>query len=359
MLTVLRSSLVVLGSFCIFCTVLPLFAFRHWWVRMMDFPRLQLASILVVTLAAYWWSSLGQGSWPQYGFAAAMALALAWQVWQLLPYTPLFRTQAKSATGDEAERFTVVVANVFQHNRGAENLIAQVHAEDPDLLLVLEIDEWWNEQLSVLQDAYPNSLMHPLDNTYGIGLYSRLELLDPKIEHLIKKDVPSIDTRVRLASGRTVQFYGVHPEPPLPSENKRSTERDAELVQVARLARNHPWPVIVAGDMNDVAWSATTRRFQRLSRLLDPRIGRGLFSTFHAKVPVVRWPLDHVFFSTHFRVVEVRLLESFGSDHFPILITLCLEPEERNGHEEIPRMDGEDREEVRSVVYEARADNEV
>jgi hypothetical protein len=39
----------------------------------------------------------------------------------------------------------------------------------------------------------------------------------------------------------------------------------------------------------------------------------------------VRCPLDHVFHSDHFRLVELRRLKSVNSDHFPMYISLALE----------------------------------
>lgn len=86
-------------------------------------------------------------------------------------------------------------------------------------------------------------------------------------------------------------------------------------------------PVVVCGDLNDVAWSRSTRLFQKISGLLEPRKGRGFFSTFHARYPGFRVPIDHVFHSDHFRLVKMRRLGYVGSDHFPVHIVLSYEPE--------------------------------
>jgi len=169
-----------------------------------------------------------------------------------------------------------------------------------------------------------HSIKCPLDNLYGMHVFSRLPLLEPEICFLVEDDVPSIHALVKMRSGDEVRVHFVHPAPPSPTENPESAERDAELIVVARSVAGSEQPIVVAGDLNDVAWSATTRLFRKISGLLDPRIGRGMFNTFHVGYPFLRWPLDHLFHSEHFTLRFIDRLPSIGSDHFPLLTRLTL-----------------------------------
>ncbi len=166
--------------------------------------------------------------------------------------------------------------------------------------------------------------------------------MNPQVHFLVQQDVPSIHTEVRLRSGRLVQLHCLHPAPPSPTENPSAAERDAELLLVATAQDRPVRSAVVMGDLNDVAWSATTRLFQNLSGLLDIRIGRGIFNTFHARYPFLRWPLDHVFCSADFTVVSLARLRTIGSDHFPIEAVLQLAPQVVPGHEE-PQADADER----------------
>jgi endonuclease/exonuclease/phosphatase (EEP) superfamily protein YafD len=120
-----------------------------------------------------------------------------------------------------------------------------------------------------------------------------------------------------------------------------STAKDKELMKVAFAVNEQKMPCLVMGDLNDVAWSHVTNLFRKVSGLLDPRRGRGFYSTFSANNPIMRFPLDYLFCSSHFGMVSMRCLPHNGSDHFPMFIHLCYHPSLAQQQEE-PRADGKE-----------------
>lgn len=310
-------------------TVIPLFRGEHYAVRGWDFPRLQIGCLAAVSiLARMVFTDVGTGwDWLSLGLAG---FALAIQTWWIFPFTVLARREVRSTVKpDRARSIRIVTANVLQPNRNVSGFHDIVRQADPDVLVVLEGDPWWEEQLDArLGEVYRHQQKCPQDNLYGMLLYSRLELAEMQTEFLVEDDVPSMHGRIRLPGGDWVRTHWLHPKPPSPTENPASGERDAELVMVGRRVAERPdEPTIVAGDLNDVAWSATTRLFRKLSGLRDPRVGRGFYSSFHAKLPGLRWPLDHLFHSADFTLNEIRCLPGYGSDHFPLLMDLQWEPQ--------------------------------
>ena len=350
----LRIACMMLGAFVIIVTMLPFLRSKVWWVRVWEFPRFQLAVVGVLALTGAVLATHGSrslGFWLSAGVLGGAVLFQAAHVWRYSRFAPLEVEQSRTTT---QPRLTVAVSNVLQSNRASDRVIRVLTASDADVMLFVETDDWWRDRLDVLLRTHPHTVQCALSNTYGMLLYSRLPLRDTSIDFLVQPDIPSIQARVRLANGSSVWLNCVHPRPPAPGESDESLERDAELLLVGKRVCDAEQPVVVCGDLNDVAWSRTTRLFQKTSGLVDPRKGRGMFSTFHAKFPGLRFPLDHILHSTDFRFVEMRRLPYVGSDHFPVVATLSLEPD-ATADQEAPTPDSADREETQETIAKGRS----
>jgi endonuclease/exonuclease/phosphatase (EEP) superfamily protein YafD len=337
-------------------TLLPLSRSDVWWVRVFDFPRMQ---ILVATLGIFlayviFASDTGLISIL---FLAALASCLAIQIHMMYPYTRLAGKQVEASVGSRSDStFSLLFANVLQENRNVAKLKDIIRDADPDIILTVETDDWWRENLAELEETYPYTVKQPQDDTYGMILYSRLELLGAQIKFLIEDNVPSIHGRVRLPSGIEVEIRCLHPPPPIPKFSDSSEERDVELLIVGKEIKKLDRPALVFGDLNDVAWSRTNYLFQDISGLLDPRIGRGFFNTFHAEYPFMRMPLDHCFHSNHFRLVDFRRLAYYGSDHFPVFIKLSYEPDAPSSQDE-PRANASQKKDAQGKIDEKLAES--
>jgi endonuclease/exonuclease/phosphatase (EEP) superfamily protein YafD len=351
----LKTMLIALSALFIAATALPFSRTDSAWIRIFDFPRTHIAIgglCVTVIYALYVWDIRDVAGTI---LLAVLVLCVLFQGYKISPYTFLTRPQVlASKRVGSASSFSLLISNVLMENRSVGKYLEIVREADPDILLAVETDEWWTEQLVVLGETYRYRVKQPLGNCYGMLLCSRLKLIDPQIKFLVDDDVPSIHTGVELKSRERIVLHCLHPKPPQPAHGQDSTERDAELLVVGRAVKESDEPAVVAGDLNDVAWSRTTKLFQKISGLLDPRIGRGMYNTFSAKNPLFRWPLDHVFHSNHFKLITLKRLRSFGSDHFPVYIRLSYEPEAQTQQQQ-PSAGGEERADAAEKIAKGQA----
>jgi endonuclease/exonuclease/phosphatase (EEP) superfamily protein YafD len=342
----------ILSAFFIICSYIHLIKYDAWWIRDFDFLHAQLAFITSLLLVAGF--ILFESTVTHSIVLTLLIITISYHLFLIIPFTVFHKKQvleSTNATRDNSIR--VMMCNVYQDNTQYERFLALVRKTAPDVLLVVETNSRWAEALSPLDQQFDYKVSCPLENTYGMIFYSRLKIKAHTIFFLIKEDVPSFEITLNLPSGKEIKLFTAHPQPPSPTENEKSTERDAELMLIAKKVKAINKPTVVMGDLNDVAWSHSTRLFKRISGLLDPRIGRGLFNTFHAKIPLLRFPLDHLFSSHHFTLIKMERLPFCNSDHFPIFIELCYQPKQVSVKNQ-KHADEEDHKEAQEKIIEAK-----
>jgi endonuclease/exonuclease/phosphatase (EEP) superfamily protein YafD len=325
----------------------------HWLIRGWDFPRVQIVVLawlitIVFMLIERFASEAPIPVWIPTSLTIALTV---WHGIRIAPYTVLAPKQARGTRTDQrhghrsdASTIRVVISNVQQENDQHQTWRRVIEEADADVVVILEADEVWVRAAEPLFDRYPHRFSHPQDNCYGMVLLSRLPIRNHRTRFLVQDDVPSMDAEIEMPTDQIIRLVAVHPRPPEPIRDNGAVARDAELTLWGEELEDESKPTVICGDLNDVAWSQTTRLFLRVSGLLDPRRGRGFFNTFHADYWFLRFPLDHIFHSVHFTVSGMRRLPYIGSDHFPMQIDLRLEPDRREQHDVLDEQADDDAE---------------
>jgi len=330
--------IIAAGTLCVLLTMLSLlYNNQFWFLKVIDFPREQTLVACLICLVAF---VVINRRWVPSAvlYVIGLVAATALQASIILPYTPFWpkaAPDASPAVANRANTVSLVVANVLMTNRNAAGFLRIVHKANPDIVLALETNQWWASQLQPLKERYPYTILYPLDNTYGMLLYSRLPLRNAHIWFLQNDGVPTFQVEARLPGGSRFILHAVHPVPPVPSPYPdnvgKENQKEVVLLKVGDMVAQNTMPTIVAGDFNDVAWSNTSRLFGQKGKLNDVRVGRGFYNSFDATSIIMRWPLDQIYVSRPFRVLQLERLPKYGSDHFPIYVKLMLQqqaPEE-------------------------------
>lgn len=284
---------------------------RLWW------PLELFAHFRVQYLAVSGLLAIGLAALGRYR-TAGLAVGLAG--FNLLWVAPAWLAE-RPAAGEAQLR--LVEINVNSQNTEHARVAAFLRAEDPDLLLLLEVNERWLSALEPLAGAYPHRIARPRGDNFGIALWTRLPVTRLEIARL-GSGLPSVVVELRTPSGR-LTLVGTHPPPPAGAS--LADERDQQLHAVAQQLSAAEGERVLLGDLNLTSWSPIFDDLIAQSGLVDTRRGFGLQATWPAWFWPLSIPIDHCLISDGLRVVDRRVGPEVGSDHRPIVVDLRFDGE--------------------------------
>jgi len=246
----------------------------------------------------------------------------------LYSYTPFSSVTVPNtqASTDSDKVISILLVNVKMKNRNSKKLIEQIENKNPDVILAMEVDKWWNQQLSEIEQKYPYHKEIINEVAYGMALYSKYSFKNIKVDNLNHEKIPYIEGLLKVQNDQLITFHCVHPVPPthykdLP-DNEGNKEKAMKMLG-SRVKKAH-YPSIVMGDFNDVVWSKVDELTHTNNILFDVRTGRGFYNSYNAENILMRWPLDHIYVTKEFSLKTIERLDYMGSDHFPIYVELAI-----------------------------------
>jgi endonuclease/exonuclease/phosphatase (EEP) superfamily protein YafD len=301
--------LAVLALGSIVVSVFAMLGKLYWVFELFSHFRVQILAAQLVLLILF----AVRRRWVLTAMLVAVAAVNARVI---TPYWP----QTNVALAAESS-LAVMSANVRANTHDPARFLELVLRENPDVLLLLELNHAWASALAPLAERYPYSISLPRDGVSGIALLSRFPITEERVIDLV--GMPAVDAQLVTPAGGALRFIGVHLDTPLSA--RHAADRNKQLVELARIARQTPQALIVAGDFNLTPYSPQFTALIEASGLRDSGARRGLSFSWPTFLPLLGIPIDHCLISEHFTVAQQTRGADFGSDHYPILTQLFIE----------------------------------
>jgi len=215
------------------------------------------------------------------------------------------------------ECLTVITANIYGRRDAMLTLSALAAEEGADLISI-------NEAVSRMTDysylqAFPShpNVVHAAWETMPrhmgnpITLLSRIPIVDR--QRTLRDDTAGRAYIVADLGGTWQETRVVLGHAMVPLWNEGLAARDT-LLSAASSAAVESESFLMMGDFNLTPWAPQFRSLPG-RRAGDPR----WTATWPSKLPWLGIPIDHILFDGDLELVEVRVLDSIGSDHLPVL----------------------------------------
>jgi len=210
-------------------------------------------------------------------------------------------------------------ANVLTSNNEYKKLIAQVREENPDIMILQEVDQQWLDSFAAIKITYQHSIEIPRNDNFGMALFSKIPIQEYQIHDWTELEIPTIEAEFNLA-GQPLRIITTHPPPPVNKYYYDAGTTQFEAIAAAMKAKESA--SIVIGDINTTVWSEQYKLLESGTGLVNVSNGFGLMPTWPTNLIPLMVPIDHCLVSNHFNVINVKTGNKFGSDHLPLIVEL-------------------------------------
>lgn len=307
------TKLLTLTGFFICALTLMGFASRFGWLlELTSHFRLQYFFSLVIV--AVWLAVL-----KRLKIATVCAIFAIVNLTLILPF---YSPRGAMAQENGTPILRAFLLNINSSNQEYDRVITEITANDPDLVVLLEVTPIWANKLRSLYKLYPYRLAAPQSGNFGIALLSKLPW---KTAHLINYETtkrPSVFSEFRVY-GQPLTLLGAHPPPPMsPSMAK---QRNQQLQTIARILRPKAHDaVMLLGDLNISPWSYYFRQLLNSANLQNSAYGWGVMPSWPISFAVLRIPIDHCLVSDDITIHHRRNGSDVGSDHYPVIVDFSI-----------------------------------
>jgi endonuclease/exonuclease/phosphatase (EEP) superfamily protein YafD len=291
-------------------TAVAAFASRGWPFELFAHFRWQLAAVGVLLL----WVAYRRRRWP-HTFVAAVVLLLNAAALRA-PHVGVPPTEAC-----EGPTLRVATVNVWFANDDPARVLAWLHENPADVVVVQEVNARWAHALVRAKRDYPHRHIVARDDPYGLALLSRWPIDRIEPVDLARDGLPSLRANLRVEN-RDVQVIGLHTHWPLLPALHRA--RDATLAVAASMAAARPDSTVLLGDLNVSPYVPAFTHLLETSRLRDAFAEQGWRPTWQVWVWPLSLPIDHVLVPRTACVSSARVGTAIGSDHRPVFVEFRL-----------------------------------
>ena len=247
-------------------------------------------------------------------------LSIVLCVVNLVPIIPLYIPYGDFNKGDtqNSQEIKIVHFNVLTSNQDYQRTKEYIEEKNPDIISLNEVNQNWVDNMNLSQ-KYKYSVMEIREDNFGIALFSKIELINPRIEYFGDAKLPSAAAEINVRD-KEVSVLATHPLPPV---NRSGFEyRDNQLASIIQNRNSFKPSMILIGDLNTTSWSYGFQNLLKGMDLYGSRRGYGLGFSWPVTMPILLVPIDHCLVSKDIEVLKRETGPDLGSDHLPIYIEL-------------------------------------